>query len=162
MTNLRNAIETDFDRIIELNDAEVRQTSAMDMARLRLLAGMSCYFKVAIVAGEVAAFLLAMRDGAPYENDNYGWFATHFKSFLYIDRVVVGSAYKSLGIGSMLYNDLFEYARMCGIKSITCEYNIEPPNPASRAFHDKFGFTELDTQWVAKGTKQVSLRVAPI
>lgn len=31
---------------------------------------------------------------------------------------------------------------------------------ASQRFHDKFGFKELDTQWVANGTKKVSLRAA--
>ena len=52
-------------------------------------------------------------------------------------------------IGSRLYEDLFDYARSQGIKAITCEYNIQPPNPASQRFHDKFGFKELGQQWVA-------------
>jgi len=32
--------------------------------------------------------------------------------------------------------------------------------PASQRFHDKFGFKELDTQWVANGTKKVSIQAA--
>ncbi len=160
MTSLRDAINADFSSILKLNDDEVKQTSAMDMERLGLLAGISCYLKVAVVEGEVAAFLLAMQQGVAYENDNYNWFAARFRSFLYVDRIVVGSEYSGLGIGSMMYNNLFEHARSQGIKLITCEYNIEPPNPASRAFHDKFGFRELDTQWVANGTKAVSLQAA--
>ncbi len=160
MTILRHATEADFDSIIQLNDAEVQQTSPMDRERLRLLSGMSCYHKVAIVECQVAAFLLAIREGAPYSNDNYEWFSPRFLSFLYVDRIVVGSRFSGRGIGSALYDDLFEYARSHGIRAITCEYNIEPPNPASRAFHEKFGFNELGTQWVAGGSKQVSLQAA--
>jgi predicted GNAT superfamily acetyltransferase len=36
--------------------------------------------------------------------------------------------------------------------------NIEPPNPGSDAFHAGRGFVEVGTQWVADGTKRVSLR----
>jgi len=160
MTNLRDAIEDDFPGIVKINELEVQQTSAMDMARLHLLASMSSYLRVATVEGQVAAFLLALRDGAAYKNDNYGWFSARFPRFLYVDRIVVNREFTGLGIGSMLYNDLFAYARLNGIKTITCEYNIRPPNPASRVFHDKFGFKELDTQWVAGGSKLVSLQSA--
>ena len=108
--------------------------------------------------GRVAAFLLAMREGVAYQNDNYNWFATRFSSFLYVDRIVVAAGLSGRGIGSRLYRDMVEYARLHGIKTIACEYSIDPPNPASRAFHDKFGFKELGTQWVAAGTKRVSLQ----
>jgi predicted GNAT superfamily acetyltransferase len=57
---------------------------------------------------------------------------------------------------------LFEYARTNGVKVITCEYNIDPPNPASKRFHDKFGFKELGRQRVAGGSKLVSLQVAVV
>jgi hypothetical protein len=44
---------------------------------------------------------------------------------------------------------------------VTCEYNLFPPNEPSRLFHDRFGFREQGTQWVASGTKRVSLQAAP-
>lgn len=160
MTVIRDALEVDFDSIIKLNDGAVQFTSAMDMPRLHLLAGMSCYLKVALIEGAVAAFLMAMRDGTAYDSENYRWFAARFPRFLYVDRIVVGPEFSGLGIASKLYSDLFDYARLNGMGSVTCEYNIEPPNPASRAFHDKFGFRELDTQWVAGGSKKVSLQAA--
>jgi predicted GNAT superfamily acetyltransferase len=56
--------------------------------------------------------------------------------------------------------DGVEYARLQQIKAVACEYNIEPPNHASKAFHDKFGFQEVGTQYVADGTKRVSMQVA--
>ena len=160
MTALRDAIKSDFASIVRLNEVEVQQTSPMDLDRLRFLVQMSSYFKVATVESVVAAFLLGFREGAAYENDNYKWFSTRFSSFLYIDRIVVGSDFSGRRIGSMLYTDLFEFARSHGVDTVTCEYNIVPPNPASRSFHNKFGFRELGTQWLARGTKQVSLQVA--
>jgi predicted GNAT superfamily acetyltransferase len=72
----------------------------------------------------------------------------------------VGSGFPGLGIGSLLYKDLFASASAQGVPVITCEYNIEPPNPASKRFHDKFGFVEVGQQHVAGGSKLVSLQVA--
>ena len=160
MTVIRDILEVDFDSIIKLNDAEVQQTSPMNLERLRFLIGIFSYRKVAIAEGQVAAFLLAVQEGVIYNNDNYNWFASRFSNFLYVDRIVVGSSFSGQNIGSKLYHNMFEYARFHDIKIITCEYNIEPPNPSSRAFHDKFGFNEIGTQWVASGTKQVSLQAA--
>jgi predicted GNAT superfamily acetyltransferase len=159
---IRNAAHADFEDVCELNRAEVQHTSPMDEARLAILADLSCYFKVATVEGCTAAFLLAMREGAPYANENFAWFAGKFARFIYVDRIVVSRAFKGLRIGSMLYEDLFRFARDCAIPVVTCEYNIEPPNDASRRFHDKFGFSEQGTQWLAGGAKQVSLQAVQI
>ena len=162
MDAIRDITDSDFEAVIALNDAEVQQTSAMDATRLRSLVDMAAYRKVMVVDGQVAAFLIALRDGAPYENDNYAWFASRFPQFLYVDRIVVGTRFAGRRIGSRLYDGLFAFARDSGVRAVTCEYNIDPPNPASRAFHDRFGFRELGTQWVASGAKQVSLQAAEI
>ena len=159
---IRNTTTLDYPRIVELNDAEVQQTSAMDLTKLSALAAMSCYHKVAVVDGRVAAFLLAMPENVAYQSENYVWFAARFPQFIYVDRIVVGAEFSGLKIGSLLYQDLFSYARSHGIQNVTCEYNIQPPNPVSKSFHDKFGFRQIDTQWVANGSKQVSLQVAEV
>jgi predicted GNAT superfamily acetyltransferase len=159
-TVIRDAVEADFGVIVGLNHAEVRHTSPMDEARLRYLDSMARYHKVATVDGVVTAFLLAMRDGCGYVNDNFEWFAARFETFLYVDRLVVGQAHQGLRLGTLLYNDLFRYARTNGIAIIACEYNIVPPNEPSRIFHGKFGFREIGTQWLENGSKQVSLQVA--
>lgn len=160
MKELRTVTESDFQAILKLNEAEMQQTSPMDLERLQSLVHWSAYCKVVTVDRQVAAFLIALRDGALYENENYTWFASRILHFLYIDRVVVNSQFSGRRIGSMMYNDLFHFAHTQGVGTITCEYNIDPPNPASRAFHDKFGFKELGTQWVAGGVKRVTLQAA--
>jgi predicted GNAT superfamily acetyltransferase len=157
---IRPAVPTDFETICALNLAEVQHTSPMDITRLAELNAISCYHKVASLDGIISAFLLAMCSGSPYKNDNFEWFTKKYARFIYIDRVVVSSASRGLRLGSLLYEDIFRHARSNAIPMVTCEYNLVPPNEPSRLFHDKFGFKEQGTQWVANGTKRVSLQVA--
>ncbi len=161
-TLIRDAVADDFDRILELNDGEVRQTSPLDFERLGALAAIACHHKLATADGHIVAFLLAMREGAPYENDNYRWFASRFTRFLYVDRIVVDARFTGRKIGSLLYADLFDVAQALGIEYVTCEYNLEPPNPASKAFHEIFGFEEIGSQWLDNPTKRVSLQAAQV
>ena len=130
------------------------------MTRLAELHAISCYHKVACLGGNVSAFLLAMCNGSPYENDNFQWFSKKYQRFVYVDRVVVSSTSRGLRLGSLLYEDVFRYARSNAIPRVTCEYNIVPPNEPSRLFHEKFGFKEQGIQWVGNGAKRVSLQVA--
>ncbi len=159
---IRDAVPPDYGAILALNDADVVSTSAMDQARLTFLLALSCYHRVACKDGELAAFLLAMCNGAAYENDNFAWFSARYASFVYVDRIVVSSNTRRLRLGSLLYDDLFAWARRSRILVAVCEYNIVPPNEPSRLFHEKFGFKEQGTQWVANGTKQVSLQAVGI
>ena len=155
---LRDATAADADRILALNDAEVAQTSAMDHARLEALAALACRFTVADVDGRVIAFLLAMDHAADYDNDNFRWFAARYPRFAYVDRIVVDAAAAGMGVGGRLYRDLFVHARERSLERVVCEYNLDPPNPASKAFHDRFGFVEVGQQRVAGNTKLVSLQ----
>jgi len=157
---IRDAMPADFPDLCALNLAEVQHTSPMNLERLSVLDALSCYHRVACVDGHVAAFLLAMRSGAPYENDNFAWFSARYEHFIYVDRIVVSAAFQGRRLGSRLYEDLFRFAVHRGCRQVTCEYNINPPNEPSRRFHDRFGFRECGTQWVAQGSKQVSLQVA--
>ena len=159
-TTLRDATETDFPRILALNEAEVQHTSAMDDARLRWLHARAACHRVVCVGDEVAAFLLAFRDGADYPNPNFDWFAARYPAFLYIDRIVVDARFSGRGLGSLLYRDAFAQARTQGAAVVACEFNVVSPNVASAAFHARWGFGEVGRQWLDEGRKQVSLQVA--
>lgn len=157
---IRDAQESDYAVIVDLNASEVQYTSAMDTNRVRYLDLLSVYHRVAILDGQVAAFLLAMKDHAPYKNDNFDWFSSRYDHFLYIDRIVVSRSFQGCKIGSLLYLDIFNYARKEIIPIIACEINIAPPNERSLAFHAKHGFREIGNQWIAEGEKKVSMQVA--
>lgn len=162
MVDVRDATGADFAAIVALNAAEVQHTSVMDLERLRLLHGMAWRHFVVEVEGEVAAFLLVMRDGAAYANANFEWFASRHERFAYVDRVVVGAQWQGLRLGSRLYDALFAAAREAAIPLISCEYNVVPPNEPSQRFHDRYGFREVGREWLDGGAKQVSMQVATV
>ena len=159
-TELRDATHDDFATILALNQVEENLTSPLDFERLELLDQLSSFHKVATTNGKTTAFLIAMRENAPYQSDNYRWFSSRYAKFVYVDRIVVDATNAGLGIGGSLYTDLFNYARNSGIGTVTCEYNKEPLNLASQAFHRKFGFREVGTQWIADRSKLLSMQAA--
>jgi uncharacterized protein len=153
-----DAPEKDYPAIVKLNDVAVEFTSPMDLKRLSFLASLTAYFRIAVSDDQVVAFLLAMKDGVPYQNDNYEWFRSRYNRFLYIDRVVVAGEFQGSGIGTQLYQDIFSYARQEEIPIITCEINAVPPNEVSAAFHARLGFSEVGSQWICDGQKKVSMQ----
>jgi len=155
---IRPAGAGDFTAILALNAAWVHHTSPLDEAALRDLHAQAAYHRVAEVDGGVVGFLLAVGPGQTYESPNYRWFAARSHDFLYIDRVVVAGEHQGEGVGGALYDDVTAWAGRNGFGRLVCEVNVEPPNPVSDAFHARRGFVEVGTQWVAGGTKRVSLR----
>jgi len=156
---LRDASPADFAAILALNEEAVHLLSPLDAKQLGALHAEAALHRVAIVAGEIAAFLLALREGAKYESENYRWFAARYPRFLYVDRVVVSAAQRGRQLGARLYESLFAFARADGLTRIVCEYDVDPPNLASQRFHARFGFREVATQRVAGGKKRVSLQL---
>lgn len=74
---------------------------------------------------------------------------------------VVADAARGHGVGTLLYRDLFDIAAASAVRLVTCEFDVDPPNLVSERFHAGFGFREVGRQWVADGSKQVSLQAAP-
>jgi predicted GNAT superfamily acetyltransferase len=144
--------------VLALNLEWEHVTSPLSAAELTVLVPCAVRFRVVEVGGQAAAFLLAFGPCVDYDSVIYRWFDARYGAFLYIDRVVVGSAYQRSGIGDALYADAIAFAREHGIPRVVCEVDVEPPNTASVAFHDRLGFVEIGTQTVAGGTKVVSLR----
>ena len=114
---IRPAAPIDFETICALNLAEVQHTSGMDVTRLAELDAISCSHKVACLDGNVSAFLLAMCNGARYENDNFSWFSKMYQRFIYVDRVVVSSDCRGQRLGSRLYEDVLRHASSNAIPS---------------------------------------------
>ena len=159
---LRPALDADGESLLGLNLASEAVLSPLTAARLASLIGQAWYQRVACLDGHVQAFLIALGPGADYDSPNYRWFAQHYDDFVYVDRVVVAAPARQAGLASLLYEDLMASARAGGIARITCEVDIEPPNAASLRFHERFGFAQVGTQWVAGGKKRVSLRELPL
>lgn len=160
-TSLREFQPGDAARILELNAASVDKLSPLDAAALAALQAQAALARVATCDGDPCGFLIALREGTDYASPNYRWFAERYDAFLYIDRVVVDAACRGRGIARRLYADAFAHARAHGLELLACEYDVEPPNPASGALHAALGFHEAGRQRLAVG-KVVSLQVAPV
>ncbi len=158
---IRDATEHDYPAIVKLNADQVEFTSPMDIDRLKLLGSLADYHRVVVNEATVVAFMLAMKTNVPYENDNYNWFSARYNDFLYIDRVVITASYQGRRIGTLFYEDIFEFARENKIPLVACEINTLPPNERSLAFHAKLGFKEVGEQWI-QNSKKVSMQVARI
>ena len=158
---VRDIAPDDAATILALNLESEAVLSPMDEARYAHLLAQSAHARVVDDGGDVVAFLLAFREGADYDSPNYRWFAARYATFLYVDRVVVAESQQGRGLGRLLYDDLFAFARASGVPCITCEFDIDPPNEASRRFHARYGFEEVGTQALPKG-KRVSLQRASL
>lgn len=155
---IRPAEPRDFRLVLALNEEWVHFTSPLDEGALAELHAQAACHRVVELDRHVVGFLLAVGAGRTYESLDYRWFAARHDDFLYIDRVVVGGAHQRSGLGAALYDDVAAFAVEAGYGRLVCEVHIEPPNPGSDAFHARRGFVEVGTQWVADGTKRVSLR----
>ncbi len=157
---IRAIEEKDFQSVIDLNAEEVISTSYMDAKKLCALLSYASFAKVVVLNNLVVAFVIAIENDKDYINENYAWFSSRYKRFLYVDRVVVSEAVRGKGIGSRIYENLFSYARDECIDHVLCEYNVEPMNAVSQAFHNRWGFKEVGTQHLSKSSKIVALQAA--
>ena len=159
---IRDATPADYAEIVRMNEESVQYLSPMDLDRLKVLKKESDLLWVTERNGVVEAFIIAFREGAEYDSVNFQWFEHHFDNFLYVDRVVVDIAARGAGLGNLIYDAVFDYARGNSVARITAEIDIEPANPLSLVFHEKYGFKEVGRQEVAGGTKIVSLQASPL
>ena len=159
---IRNFEKKDYDRILKLNDESVCFLSPLTNERLNSLITQSEIFNVIEVDGVVEAFVLALREGKEYDSINYLWFSDHYDRFLYIDRIVVSLKMHRKGLGNMLYHSVFNDAKLISLPYLAAEIDIDPPNPGSLMFHEKFGFKEVEIQAVAEGEKVVSLQIVKL
>lgn len=122
---------------LALNNAHARELSLLDAPRLAQLRDRAWY---AGAIGELDAFILAFDQACAYDGLNFRWFRDRYPRFAYVDRVVVAGHARGRGLARRLYRAVFDKAAGEGIPLVTCEVNLDPPNPASDAFHAALGF----------------------
>lgn len=163
MTVFRPIQAADISGVVELNDAAypaVPITSIEEMTALVGLAGFT--YLLSDEADAVQAFLIGMRPGTPYASENYRYFEARGTDSLYVDRIVVAEGLRGRQIGRQLYAAVFDLARAEGRAEVTCEVNLDPPNPGSLAFHSRMGFSRVGEQPTKDGTVTVALLAAEV
>jgi len=151
---IRDVREADYAALLRLNLESEHFLSPLSLPRLESLHAQAWHCRVVAFADAVQGFIIALRAGAEYDSPNYQWFSQRYADFLYIDRVVIAADARGRHLAAQLYEDLFARARLHGFTRITCEFDTDPPNDASRRFHERFGFREVGAQRVGVGAAQ--------
>lgn len=138
-----------LDQVLAINNANAPAVGALTADELEYLVEHSLYaLMVTDVHGnDVRAFCLTFAKGAPYASPNYRWFSDRYDNFVYLDRIAVESQYQNKGWGTALYGAVEQY--MVSDRTaplLTCEVNVQPPNPGSMRFHQRLGFCEVGQQ----------------
>lgn len=156
---IRTATLQDLETIRSLNEAALPHVNSIPIADFEEFLQMTKHFVVIEMENEIAGFLITLDEKQSYDSVNYQFFLDQYDSFEYVDRIVIGDAFKGRGCGKALYQFLFENTEY---PRVTCEVNIEPPNDASMKFHEKMGFYEVGQHRSEGGTKLVSLKCKDI
>ncbi|HET6432237.1 GNAT family N-acetyltransferase [Dyella sp.] len=153
---IRDVCERDLAAVLALNNAAGRSILAIDAQQLQSLYRQADYFRVAEIDGQLAGFLIALRNGRDYDSPNYRWFCEHYPQFLYIDRIVIANAFRRHGLGRIFYCDVTSYAEV-RVPLLACEVFLEPRDDVVVLFHGTYGFQEVGQQRMGEHGPQVSL-----
>ena len=154
--NIDTATTDDLPEILELNEAVLPAVSSVTLVDMEHFLSIAEYFRILKIKDQIVGFLIALTPGKNYQSLNYKWFEKKYKSFMYIDRIVIAPAFHGNGFGRAFYDNLSDFSSEQAPR-ITCEVNIRPMNEGSILFHEKYGFDQVGTQETEGGTKEVSL-----
>lgn len=160
IVNLRDLEPDDVPRLVELNNAAVPAVPTTAHGEMAALLALSDFGFAAVDDTDdatLAGFILGFRPGARYTSENYRFFEARGVDSLYVDRIVVTEAARRQRVGRSLYDRVLELASVEGRAEVTCEVNLDPPNPGSVAFHERLGFHEVGQQATKNGTVTVLL-----
>ena len=148
MTTIRDIGDGDVTWILALNALNEVATSRLDAARLRLMLGDAFHARA---ANAQDGYVIPFTQSSASQSENYRWFQARYMRFVYIDRIVIADHMRGAGLARALYEDVFAAARRAEHATIACEVNVDPPNPASDAFHTRLGFDEVGRATLTNG-----------
>lgn len=132
----------DVAAVLALNEADVDLLAPMDEARLADLRRWAHRADVILCEGRLAGFVVTLGPGTAYDSPNYRWFGEEFGAgFHYLDRIVLGPAFRRRGLASRVYEAIENDAAVAG--RLCLEFNTDPPNEPSLAFHANRGYREV-------------------
>jgi predicted GNAT superfamily acetyltransferase len=167
------------DALLTLNNDHSIELSPLTLTELDQIIRES-FFSATI--NDSDALLISLDQSSRYQHVNFLWFRDFFDSprqapgssgalhsgpargfsaqdananFVYVDRVVTAPSARGKGYARALYAELFERAKSAGHTRVACEVNLDPPNPASDAFHASLAFHEVGRASIHNNTKTV-------
>ena len=144
--SIKELKNSDIDEMVEINEQGLPGTGKVSQTEMMNLLNLSELKLGAYVNDKLVGFALCLLPKTNYGSLNYAWFNERYDEFIYVDRIAVATDSRNQGIGSMLYERLFEYAKSNNIP-VTAEVSLRPPNEGSDRFHLRHGYQvvgELD------------------
>lgn len=146
LIDLQDTSNSQIKKILHLNNQFAKECSKLDIERLEFMIEEAF---AAIAISPDIAFFLAYNENSKYDGVHYTYLKEKFENFIYLDRIIVKKAEQGMGIGTSLYECLFELTEEAGAESILCEVNVEPPNDISHEFHLALGFEEIEDRQIS-------------
>ena len=153
---IRDVAEHELDSVLALNNAAGINILPLDAAGIRQFYRSAAYFRVAEVDGLLTGFLIALDASADYHSSNFLWFRERYADFLYIDRIVIASPRRGIGVGRSFYADVTSFAEV-RVPQLTCEVFLEPRNDVAVLFHGTYGFQEVGQHVMPGVERRVSM-----
>ncbi len=157
---LRKLTPRDLADMLALNNEAVPAVPEATESELAAILDACSFGFAAVTDTEFLGFVMGLAPGSTYSSPNYQYFERRGTDHLYVDRIVVSAEARGMRIGQTLYQQVIDLAVDQGRNEVTCEVNLDPPNPESLAFHSRMGFSEVGRQDTGYAT--VSLLARPL
>jgi predicted GNAT superfamily acetyltransferase len=142
--DIRVLSQTDVPSMWAINEQGLPGTGQVSEQEVSDLLKLSTLSIGAFREDELLGFVLCLSPDVDYGSLNYAWFKNKYDEFIYVDRIAVSLDHRDKGIGSKLYGKVIAYSQEKEVP-IAAEVNLNPPNPGSMRFHNRFGFEEVGT-----------------
>jgi uncharacterized protein len=142
---IRHLRRSDHHGVLRINAESTPGVARLEPSDLEEFARCPRNVAIAERSGEVVGYLITVPSGGDYAGEEYRWFASRYEQFLYIDQVAVRPDVHHRGVATQLYAWAKRRAAALELPRLTCEVTVQPPNPASLAFHQALGFSTIDT-----------------
>ena len=153
LSNLKTANKDTIEQIYILNQDLTPMVGSLDNSNeLKDLIDMSSDSFYIEKKSELVGFIVCFRENSIYKSQNYIHFNKKYERFLYIDRVGIRKKHDNKGIGTHLYEHIFNINDENELP-ICAEVNIEPKNEISLRFHQKMGFKETSERTINNNYK---------
>ncbi len=139
---IRGLTQAHLEPMWRVNEEGLPGVGKVSPEQLQALLELSVFSRGVFRADSLLGFVICLLPNTSYTSLNYGWFNARYDTFLYVDRVAVSEASRNQGVGSALYEAVYQQARREGLP-VAAEVNLSPPNPGSMRFHLRHGFEEV-------------------
>ena len=139
---IRNLAPANIEAIWAINEQGLPGTGRVSEQEVSDLLQFSSLSVGMFDGNELLGFVICLPPRTRYGSLNYQWFNDHYNAFVYVDRIAVSTLHRNQGVGTKLYDAVVAYSKEKNIP-IAAEVNLNPPNPGSIRFHERFNFEQV-------------------